>query len=174
MCTPGNADITSICNSVVLGYNTRPSANFSTNEIIIGHCAVGLGSNTTVIGNSSITRACIFGQLTVPSLIGQVTTLTPSSNTASLNLAPTGSNFYTLALTNGTTTHLSASNIPAGQTINVRVTQDTAGTGKLSFSSAFKSGSFYTGSAVANAVDIVTLISFNTSTLFLSAITNLA
>jgi hypothetical protein len=79
-----------------------------------------------------------------------------------------------LALTNGATTHLSASNIPAGQTINVRVTQDTAGTGKLSFSSAFKSGSFYTGSAVANAVDIVTLISFNTSTLFLSAITNLS
>jgi len=85
----------------------------------------------------------------------------------------TGSNFYTLALTNGVTTHVSASNITAGQTVNVRVTQDTAGTGKLSFTSQFKSGSFYTGSGVANAVDIMTLISFDSSTLFVSAIRNL-
>jgi hypothetical protein len=169
----GGSYLTSLCNSVLLGHCTRPLTNGDTNEIVIGFDAIGSGSNTTVIGNSSTTSTCIWGRVTVPSLIGQVATLTPSSNTASLNLAPTGSNFYTLALTNGTTTHLSASNIPAGQTINIRVTQDTAGTGKLSFSSAFKSGSFYTGSAVANAVDIVTLISFNTSTLFLSAIRNL-
>ena len=166
-----NATLTNLSGSIIIGANTKPSASNDINEIIIGNSAIGLGSNTTVIGNSNTTRACIFGRVTVPSLIGQVVATPITSNTASLNL--TGSNFYTLALTNGVTTHLSASNITAGQTVNIRVTQGNAGTGKLSFAPTFKSGSFFTGSAVANAVDIVTLISFDSSSIFLSAIRNL-
>jgi len=105
------------------------------------------------------------------SLVGRVLPLTPVSNTASLNLS--GSNFFTISLTNGVTTLLSASNVTPGQTVNIRVTQGNAGTGKLAFTPIFKSGSFYTGSAIANAVDIVTLISFDSSSLYLTAITNL-
>jgi hypothetical protein len=59
-----NANATSR-NSVYLGYNTKASASGNTNEIVVGASAVGLGSNTTVIGNSSTTASKLFGALTV-------------------------------------------------------------------------------------------------------------
>jgi hypothetical protein len=39
--------------SVFLGVDTRANANNETNQIVIGHTAIGGGSNTTTIGNSS-------------------------------------------------------------------------------------------------------------------------
>jgi len=62
--------ITSLSSSIVIGVNTKPSASGDINEIIIGDSAVGLGSNTTVIGNSNTTRACVFGQLTATAFTG--------------------------------------------------------------------------------------------------------
>ena len=131
------------------------------------------GSDVVVNGNLLVTDTAVgYGQAVVTgSLRGNVESTPVASNTASLNLAST--NFFILSLTNGTTTHINPSNIRPGQTVNVRVTQGSAGTGKLSFNSAIKSGSFYTGSAIANAVDIMTFISFDSSTLYMSAVTNL-
>ena len=42
-------------NSVYLGYNTRSSASGNTNEIVMGYSAVGNGSNTVTLGNTSVT-----------------------------------------------------------------------------------------------------------------------
>ena len=53
---------TSISNSVMLGHNTSPLADSQTNQIVIGHNANGLGSNSTVIGNSSTTTARVYGR----------------------------------------------------------------------------------------------------------------
>jgi len=53
----------SAISSVFIGYKAASGANGSTNEIVIGKDAVGLGSNSTVIGNSSTTKAKIFGAL---------------------------------------------------------------------------------------------------------------
>jgi hypothetical protein len=107
------------------------------------------------------------------SLRGQVSALTISSNTASVNLS--SNNFFTLALVNGTNTHINPTNINPGQTVNIRVTQGNAGTGTVSFPPAVDqpSGSLYTGSAVANAVDIVTMITFDSSLVFVSSIRNM-
>jgi hypothetical protein len=55
---------TSINNSVLIGYDARPIANNSSNEIVIGYNAVGNGSNTAQIGNSSITNVKTSGTLT--------------------------------------------------------------------------------------------------------------
>lgn len=41
-------------NSTYLGYDTRPSANGNTNEIVIGYQARGQGTNSIMLGNSSI------------------------------------------------------------------------------------------------------------------------
>jgi len=41
--------------SVYIGYGTKAKANGDVNEIVIGYNAVGLGSNTAVIGNDAIT-----------------------------------------------------------------------------------------------------------------------
>jgi hypothetical protein len=49
------SSITSGGNNVVIGYNAQLGSGGQSNEIVIGYNAVGLGSNTTVIGNSSTT-----------------------------------------------------------------------------------------------------------------------
>jgi hypothetical protein len=59
-------------NSVLIGFDVRPLANADNNEIVVsgynGTGTVGLGSNTTVIGNSSTKKTQIYGSLiTVPS-----------------------------------------------------------------------------------------------------------
>jgi hypothetical protein len=50
-------------NSIFIGTDTRPSANNQTNQIVIGHNAIGQGSNTVTIGNSSITSNKLFGRV---------------------------------------------------------------------------------------------------------------
>jgi hypothetical protein len=60
--------ITSVNNSIYVGYQSRGlNATGSTNELVIGYDVVGLGSNTTVIGNSSTTFGRWFGNLLVGS-----------------------------------------------------------------------------------------------------------
>ena len=49
--------------SVYLGSDTKASADNAQNEIVIGYNAIGIGSNTTVIGNASTTNAEIKGTL---------------------------------------------------------------------------------------------------------------
>ena len=50
-------------NSVFLGSDTRSFADNQTNEIVIGYNAFGSGSNTAVIGNSSITVLYLAGSV---------------------------------------------------------------------------------------------------------------
>jgi hypothetical protein len=53
-----------ICdNSTMIGVDSRPFANNEANAIVIGYQGRGLGSNTSVIGNSTTTRAKIWGSL---------------------------------------------------------------------------------------------------------------
>jgi hypothetical protein len=49
----GSTALTIANNSVFLGVDTRANADNETNQIVIGHTAIGGGSNTTTIGNSS-------------------------------------------------------------------------------------------------------------------------
>ena len=52
-------------NNIYIGQSSRGFNNSDTNAIVIGNTAIGLGSNTTVIGNSSTTNASIFGRVNV-------------------------------------------------------------------------------------------------------------
>ena len=52
-------------NSLYLGSNTKPLADGDTNEIVIGYNAVGAGSNTATLGNSSITKTILRGNVGV-------------------------------------------------------------------------------------------------------------
>jgi hypothetical protein len=49
--------------SIFIGNNTYPAAESQTNQIVIGNAAIGLGSNTTVLGNSSTLTTAIYGNL---------------------------------------------------------------------------------------------------------------
>jgi hypothetical protein len=133
------------------------------------------GSVVTINSNTQVTGSLIATGSTIitGSLRGNVSALFVSSNTASLDL--TTNNFFTINLSNSTNIHISASNIRPGQTVNLRVSQSSAGTGTVSFNSGIEqaSGSLYTGSMIANAEDIVTFISFDSSRLYMSALRNL-
>ena len=60
--TAGGSVIGQTTNSVHIGYDTRGTNN-AANEIIIGHSTIGNGSNTVTIGNTSITRTQLTGQV---------------------------------------------------------------------------------------------------------------
>jgi hypothetical protein len=111
-------------------------------------------------------------QVITGSLVGQPISQSVSSLTASLNLA-TG-NFFNLTLPASVNTYITASGQVAGQTINLKITQG-ATTGSVTLGAGFKqvSGSAYTVTAAASAVDIVTFISFDNTGLYVSNVKNL-
>ena len=77
-----DAGVTSSNKSVFIGAETKPLNATSTNEIVIGYDARGLGNNTTVLGNSLITQAKVFGALNLPDA-----TTSTSATTGALTVA---------------------------------------------------------------------------------------
>jgi hypothetical protein len=148
---------TASANASLSGLNS-----FSASQLLLNPTFATTGSNTFT-GSQTITG----------SVLGNITTLSITSNTASMNLA--NGNFFTLTLVSGSTTQLAASNIKAGQTINLLITQASVGTGSLSYNSTFKftPGNQYTASVSSSYKDILTFITFDNSTIYASAIKNL-
>jgi hypothetical protein len=66
--TAGSTNVTG-ASSIFVGANSQPSTNADSNTIVIGAGATGLGSNTTVIGNSSTTSTKLFGALSLTSAL---------------------------------------------------------------------------------------------------------
>lgn len=60
----GTTLLTEINNSILIGADTRANANNETNQIVIGHGAIGAGSNTIRLGNTSITAVNTSGTIT--------------------------------------------------------------------------------------------------------------
>lgn len=116
--------------------------------------------------------AVITGSLIVTgSIRGQVINITPSNQTASLNCSL--GNMFTLTLSSSANTFLTASNIQPGQAINLRIVQPSP-SGSLSYSSQFKfpSGFAYTASQAASVTDIMSFLTFDSSSLFGTSIRN--
>jgi hypothetical protein len=76
-------------NSIFLGFDTRANADNETNQIVIGYDVVGLGSNTTTIGNASTTNNYIYGNfnITDKNIIFGTTTGTKIGTATSQKLA---------------------------------------------------------------------------------------
>ena len=116
--------------------------------------------------------AVITGSLALTgSAVGNVNALSISSQTASLNL--NDGNFFTLQLVSGSVTRIEPSNIKAGQTVNILLS--TTGSGTVTFSTSVKqiSGSSYIPTTTTSK-DIITLVSFDATSLYLVAAKNLA
>jgi len=117
-------------------------------------------------GNNVFTASNVFSG----SVRGEVRSLSISSNTASLDLST--DNFFTLQLVSGSNTFINPTNILPGQTVNIRI--NTTGSGTVSFPSSVKqvSGSAYVPTTTTG-VDVITLIAFDNSALYLSNVKNL-
>jgi hypothetical protein len=70
-------------NSIYIGNDTKAAASGETNQIVIGYDATGLGSNTAVLGNASITTTALRGN------VGIGTTAPSSKLHVALNPAAT-------------------------------------------------------------------------------------
>jgi hypothetical protein len=125
------------------------------------------GSSVQITGSLDISGSVVI----TGSVIGNVTALTISSNTASLNL--NNGNFFTLQLVSGSNTFINPSNIKSGQTTNILIS--TTGSATVSFPSTVKqvTGSLYVPTTTTGT-DIVTLVSFDTTSLYLANVKNLA
>ena len=104
------------------------------------------------------------------SVQGNVNALSISSNTASLNL--NNGNFFTLQLVSGSNTFINPSNIKAGQTVNILLS--TTGSATVSFPSSVLqvSGSSYVPTTTTGK-DVITLVSFDSTNLYLANVKNL-
>jgi hypothetical protein len=107
------------------------------------------------------------------SQLGNVISASVISGTASLDL--NAGNFFFVQLNNASTTHINPTNIKAGQSISIRIQQAAGSAGGVSWPNTVKqpSGSAYTASTALSAYDIVSLISFDTSNLYLSYVKRL-
>ncbi len=121
-----------------------------------------------VTGSQTLTGSlAIDGQVT-----GGVTSLTIASTTASMDF--NDGNFFNLTLANGVDTHLDATNVAAGQTITLTVTNNATGAGTLSFSPDFKfaDGTAPTVTAAVDAVDILTFVTTDATSVYGTGLLN--
>ncbi len=114
-------------------------------------------------GSFATTGSNVFvGDQTISgSTLTEVNTQGITSLTASVDFSDTS--LFELTLGSGVDTHIDASNIGRGQTINVLITQDATSAGTLSFSPKFlqPSGSEYTATTTLSGQDILTFITYN-------------
>jgi len=82
------SNLTIANNSVFVGTDTRANADNETNQIVIGHTAIGLGSNTTVIGNSSTTFGRWWGNLLIGTSTNQASSVLTMESTTRGFLPP--------------------------------------------------------------------------------------
>jgi len=61
----GSTSLTIAQQSIFIGADTKALANSQTNQIVIGYDAIGLGSNSVVLGNSSVTLTALRGNVLI-------------------------------------------------------------------------------------------------------------
>lgn len=127
-------------------------------------------TNQTLVGALTIT-----GSIAITgSSNSNVVVITPASNTASIDMSK--GNFFTLTIPSSSITLIRATNIKEGQTVGIKLLQQST-TGSVRFDTPFKfwsgSAQYNTGSAISGGVDLYTFMSFDTSSLYTSAIKNL-
>ena len=93
-----------LSSSILIGSNAQPNGNTQSNQIVIGYNTAGLGSNTTLIGNSSTSLTALRGNL----LLGSTT----DASTGILQV--TGNSFFNgkIALTNLSSSGTSVLQLP--------------------------------------------------------------
>jgi hypothetical protein len=121
-----------------------------------------LNSNNTYSGSQTISG----------SVYGNVVSASISALTCNLDFSK--GNFFTLNLAASVNTNITATNVRPGQTINLLVTQN-ATPGTISFSNTFNfaAQSAYSASLTANAVDLLSFVSFNTTDVYCASLKNL-
>jgi len=106
---------------------------------------------------------------------GQVVTVAPSNSTSSIDLSQ--GNFFLCYLIGSADTHFTATNVQAGQNVNLKLLQ-TGGSGTVTFDTnkfKFADGTPFVGSAGASQTyDLVSAVSFDANSLVATGIQNIS
>ena len=83
-------------NSIMLGYGTSPLADNQTNQIVIGYDATGDGSNTATLGNTSITKTILRGNVETngSSKVGDDVAAASATNVGAIRYRADANNSY--------------------------------------------------------------------------------
>lgn len=165
----GSVDITgTFTASLQQGYVWVGDTNGRTTTVSTGSFGGG-GAAFPFTGDAQIS-----GSLGVTgSMSGFVNTLSVSSQTASVNF--NDGNMFVITLPTGSVTHFTPSNIKAGQTINIQISQAaSATTGSVTFSPnvRFAGGNDYQATATGSAIDLLTFVSLDGTNVLGTSIKN--
>jgi hypothetical protein len=103
--TLSDTNITDASGSVFLGYDTRAASNNQINQIVIGDRAIGLGSNTVVLGNTSIVTTALRGNVGIGTTTPTSASLTVNGNVWALSFTGSlqGTSSFAISSSNATT-----------------------------------------------------------------------
>lgn len=145
-------------NSIYLGYGTRGKDNSDSNSIVIGYNAIGLGANSVVLGNDSITTTALKGSvgigITAPTsilhtvasgaktanYIGNLLTNTATSSTASIT--KTGLSVESTGTWDGASSYNRGLNVNISGGTNNNAANFQANAGSAADSSAITFGTY--------------------------------
>lgn len=165
----GSTNIQNLTASLQNGYVWVGNASGKTTTVATSSFGGG-GAAFPYTGSAVIT-----GSLGITgSLSGLPITLSVASNTASLDMS--AGNQFVLTLPSSSTTHINPTNIKAGQTINLLIKQQVGpGTGSIAFAPSilFPSGLDMQATATGSAIDLISMISFDTTNLMAANVKNL-
>ena len=140
--TSASVNVTAIDNSVMLGISTKPLGNSQTNQIVIGASAIGNGSNTSVIGNTSTTQTQLFGNTILSNA------LQPADNGARLQVNASGS--QTALFVSGSSSFTGSVNVSGSITTLGTLTAQTLVVQTITSSITYSSGSNVFGNSISN------------------------
>ena len=161
----GYQNTASDTDSVVLGGYGNTASGLR-GGILAGQSNTASHIRSVVLGGISLSTSkadeAVVNHLTTNGTVVQdVKTISITSNTGSLD-ASTG-NMFEITLQNATGTHLEIENQTAGQTFQLKITNNATAAGTITFDSQFEfeGGTAFTATAATNAVDILTLTTFD-------------
>ena len=156
--------------NIQTGYTWVGNGNNQPIAVATSSFGGGSGAGFPYTGSAQIT-----GSLGITgSLSGLPITLSVVANTASIDM--NAGNQFVLTLPSSSTTHIAPSSIKAGQTINLLIKQQIGpATGSITFAPSilFPSGLDMQATSTGSAIDLVSMISFDTTNLIAANVKNL-
>ena len=143
------------------------SSSAATELTVVGNSVI---SGSLILSSSAAVELGVIGNSVFSgSVQGVVGSLSITSLTASIDFST--ANFFTLNLAAGVATHILPTNIAPGETVSLRIIQNaTPGTVTYPPTVRFATGNAYTASTTANAQDILTFITFDTSSVYANSV----
>jgi len=113
----GATNLTTATNSLFIGNSTRGNASGQTNQIVIGYSAIGLGSNTVVLGNDSIVTTALKGRVILGTTVDNGTDRLQVNGSTAIN----GNTIITgsLAVSQSLLQYSNIASVTSGSTSNV-------------------------------------------------------